>query len=232
MSRTALIFLGGLLSCSALAQADTDAASTPSSTLPKDFSAEYLPDRRNDYKYEVLLESTGKDKWELIEIAQSSNASLKIRNENQELLLISNDYRKAAISSFKSVKVTFNENKITEKRSNFAYDCDSLDEVEKQKKELYTPCNSAFTRGYRYTMPTLGGQRGFEKRTYRLSELKDALLSADVVTNIEKFKSGTWTAPLAQVSALQSTEPFQLWLVKPTRGGKDAAFLFGSVLIG
>ena len=187
---------------------------------------EYLSENLNDDNYMVLLEKIGKDKWELIEIAHHSGTSPRIRNESQELLLLSSDYRKAKIYASRSVKVTYNEDKITEKRSDFAFDCDSLREVEIQKKEHYTPCNSALTSGYRYTMPTLGGQRSFEKRTYRLSELRNALLSAEVVASIEKFKAGAWTISAAQANAQPSIQTFQLWLVKPTRGGKDAAYLF------
>lgn len=219
------IFLGSIVAFFATAVLAQNSSSV---ALPQDFSVEYLTENGGEYKYYILLERSGKDKWELLDIAKTSGRAPEIRNEEQELLVITGDYRKARINSDRNVKLVFHEDKITEKRSNFAFDCDSALQVQKQKKQNYTACNSYFTSGYQYKSPTLGGQRAFENRTYELDLVKQALISANVIAGIEQFKAGTWISPsAAQPSTQGSAQPFQLWLVKPSdRGAHPPAFLF------
>lgn len=200
-------------------------APTPAS-LPSEFTVNYSYENQADYKYAVLLEKTGKDKWDLIEIT-SVRFPPQIRNEEQEILVISEDYRNAMILGHLSVSSFYSEDKITEKRSNYHFKCDTQLQSQIFKKTKYSACNSYFTDGYSFSAPTLGGQRSFERRTIRSDAVRQALMSANVVAGIEQFKAGAWVAATPpQVPAIASTQPFQLWLVKPLGVSRSEAYIF------
>ena len=196
-------------------------------SLPSEFSVNYSDENQGDYKYAVLLEKTGKDKWDLMEISATARFPPQIRNEEQEILMISDDYRKAMILGDRSVRPFYSEDKITEKRSNYHFECDTQLQSQILKKTRYSACNSYFTDGYSFSAPTLGGPRAFERRTIRSDAVRQALMSANVVAGIEQFKTGAWVAATPpQAPAIASAQPFQLWVVKPTGASRSEAYIF------
>lgn len=204
-----------------------DAQTPAPASLPSEFSINYLDENQGDYTYLVLLEKTGKDKWDLMEITTRASLPPRIRNEEQEVLMISDDYRMVMIRGDRPVTVLFSEDKITEKRSNFLFDCDTQSQSQILKKKSYSACNSYFTDGYSYSAQTLGGPRSFEKRTIRAGSVRQALISANVVAGIEQFKMGAWVRPTpTQAPVNASTQPFQLWVVKPTGASRSDAYIF------